>query len=126
MSEYGNDIRDMLIFSKEEGLVKDWGASSVSLKLPDPMGSDQNLTIFLMEDTGYFYTGWLADQLKKIGKSSDIACIMNDKIAKLFDDVHRKEDDALSRHISFKELLDKMDELREIIKQTVSEIRKID
>lgn len=57
---------------QELGCEIQWRQSSFVVRLPDPSGSGQRLTLLIVGKRGEIYAGWLPDQLKKIGLPSNI------------------------------------------------------
>ena len=49
------------------GLKEDWRNANCVLKLPDPGGSRQLLTVIVISRLGEVYPGWLPDQLHRVG-----------------------------------------------------------
>lgn len=66
------------------GCVIDWGVGSFIVKLPDPGGSGEKLTLFVVGRDGKVWVGWLATQLEKLGVPSEIALDFVKKSAQLF------------------------------------------
>ena len=50
-------LKDLL--SEDLGLEPTWGSASVSVRLPDPRGSDREFTVVVLQHDGKFYLGWL-------------------------------------------------------------------
>ena len=60
------------------GLIKRWGAISVSLRFPDPRGV-KDFTVLVINNAGRFYLGWLSE-LEKCGYDPAIAAHYRDKV----------------------------------------------
>jgi hypothetical protein len=118
-------FRNLLIFAREIDAQLSWGASSVSIRLPDPNGSRQKLTLFVMTKDAVVYTGFLSSQLSRIGIARKVAYDYVENLVKIFDgiEVCSKRPGDLSRNITSSELDLKYDEFCEIVRNTVDTIR---
>lgn len=123
-----NDARalfsDLLSLAEEVGAEPGWRSSSVSVQLPDPAGSRERLTLFLMSTNGEIHTGWLGGQLKRVGKPSQIAYDCVKELCSLFPDIapNEKYPDSLSRNIRASEMIEKCDDFVEIVRSLVDRI----
>lgn len=108
----------------EMGAEPGWRSSSASVQLPDPAGSRQRLTLFVMTTGGDIYTGWLSGQLERVGKSPQLASDYTRDISALFPGTqqHEKYPDSLSRSIRASEMIGKRDDFMEIVKTLVDRI----
>ena len=84
----------------------------MSIRLQDPSGSKQKLTLFVITVTGQIYTAWLSEQLAKVGTDPGIAAEWFQSLADLVPGVERHATfaDNLSRYILLPELEPVMDE----------------
>lgn len=123
-----NLFTQLLTFSKEVEAEPHWCSNSVSIQLPDPNGSRQKLTLFVMTTSGEVYTGWLASQLQEVSKSETIAYDYVKNLAEMFlgVDSHQRRPDSLSRHLRATELMPKVDDFCEIVRMTVKRIRDVE
>ena len=55
------------------GCIIDWKQGSFVIKLPDPAGSGQKLTLLVVRKDGLIYQGWLKDQLPSMSLPEEIA-----------------------------------------------------
>lgn len=119
-------FRRLLALAAEIGAELTWGANSVSIRLPDPKGSKQMLTLFLLSTNGNVWTGWLAGQLENVSLDRNISYDYVKKISKLFPGIapNAKNPDSLSRGIKPSELEPKFDDFIAIVRDTVGKIRK--
>ena len=69
---------------QESGFMIDWQSASFVVKLHDPGGSGQLLTLFVVQKNGRVYIGWLGGQLESLGLSPDIAHAFARDSAELF------------------------------------------
>lgn len=133
-SEFFDSIKDqkskslfkqLIAFSVDVGAVPVWRAISVSIQLPDPAGSRQNLTLFVMTTSGEIYTGWLAGQLEKISLSPEICYSFVKRITEMFPNIqpHPKMPDSLSRNLISAEILPRVDDFCELIRDIVEQIK---
>ena len=119
-------FRRLLEFAPEIGAELTWGASAVSIRLPDPKGSRQMLTLFLLHTSGEVSTGWLAAQLEKISLDEAISHDYVRRLSSLFSGItpHKKYPDTLSRGIKSSELEPKVDDFISIVRDTVTKIQQ--
>jgi len=119
-------FKQLLAFSMDVGAVPNWRAVSVSVQLPDPGGSRQNLTLFVMTTSGKIYTGWLPAQLERISLSPEIAYSFVKRIAMMFPNIeqHATMPDSLSRNLTAPEIQPSVDDFCELIRETVEQIRQ--
>jgi hypothetical protein len=75
----------------------EWGRT-LKVKLPDPGGSRQNLSLFYIYKDGTMNTGPFAFQLAKLGLSKQIGLDFVEKIASLFNSKVSKDPTVLSRY----------------------------
>jgi len=128
-STIANTIRAILSNAIDLGATVQFGAGSVSVRLNDPNGTKQKLTLFVVTTEGELYTGWLYGQLERIGSDKEIAAKWVQSLADLVPGVQRNPNspDALSRHIKAGEiepvLGDFVDCLRETIEAIGSSVR---
>ena len=116
----------LLALASEIGAEQSWGANSVSIRLPDPKGSKQMLTLFLLSTNGDIWTGWLAAQLQKISIDETISHDFVKRLSALFPGItpDKKYPDSLSRGIKSSELEPKVDEFISIVRDTVTKIQQ--
>lgn len=55
------------------GCIIDWKQGSFVVKYPDPGGSGQKVTLFVVTKKGQVYTGWISDQVKALNLPLAIA-----------------------------------------------------
>lgn len=116
----------LLAVASEIGAVLTWGASAVSIRLPDPKGGKQLLTLFLLNTNGEISTGWLAAQLKKLSLDETISHTFVKRLAALVPGIspHKKYPDSLSRGIKSSELEPRVDEFISILRDTAAKIQQ--
>lgn len=66
-SEIADFAKKILTDSNNNGYHVDWNQGSFVSKLPDPNGSGQKITMFVVERKGNFYVGWSGTQLRRLG-----------------------------------------------------------
>ncbi|MCA9242192.1 MAG: hypothetical protein KDA37_18400, partial [Planctomycetales bacterium] len=95
-------FRRLLVFAEEIGAVPGWRASSVSIQLPDPGGSKQMLTLFLMHTSGHVDIGWLPGQLERVAIEREIGVEFSERMAGMFSGIttHKSFEGGLSRRIT--------------------------
>jgi hypothetical protein len=109
---------------QRHGCVIDWKQASFVIKLPDPGGSGQKLTLFVVTKQGEVYVGWLAGQLKSLNLPPEIALEFVKDSAQLFEhvEVHRKNPDCWTRAVSLSELRQRYGEFMSLIRRTIDRI----
>ena len=97
---------------------------SMSVRLQDPNGSKQKLTLFVITVTGQIYTGWLSEQLGKVDMDPTIAANWFQSLADLVPGVERHATlaDNLSRFILLHEIEPVMEEFLSRVQETVDAI----
>ena len=118
--------RRLLALAPEIGAELTWGASAVSIQLPDPKGAGKLLTLFLLRTNGEVLIRYLAMQLEKISMDTTISYNFAQRVSALFPGIttHKKYPDWLSRGIKSSELETKVDDFISIVRDTVTKIRK--
>lgn len=98
--------------ARKRGAIVQPRKRSMSIRLKDPNGSKQKLTLFVVTVTGQIYTGWLSEQLEKIDMDKRIAAEWFGSLADLVPGVERHETliDSLSRFIKIEEIEPVLDE----------------
>ncbi len=115
----------LFVFAAELGAEKTWRASSVSLRLPDPNGSDAKLTLVVLTTAGELYIGYLNKQLERVGLPKSISLEYANKLSKIFGvPTHRRHPGSLSHELRVAEVLSHYDEFVDAIKEAVVAIRK--
>jgi len=115
----------LFALAAELGAEKTWRASSVSLRLPDPNGSDTELTLVVLPANGELYTGYLPSQLGRIGLPKTISREYAQTLSKIFGvPPHQKHVGSLSRGLRAEEVLAHYDDFANAMKETVAAIRK--
>ncbi|MGE4440414.1 MAG: hypothetical protein AB7D27_02880 [Desulfomicrobium sp.] len=120
-------FRQLLSFAYEIGAEPAWRSSAVSIQLPDPQGSRQNFTLFVMATRGEVYLGWLAGQLERVSLDKNIGLGFVERLASLFPGVtpHSKNPETLSRPLRASELAPKVDAFMSIVRETVVKIKEL-
>lgn len=103
----------------ELGLVRTWRSSSVSLRLPDPTGTHYELTLMVLGVDGQLFTGWLPNQLTRLGLPRQLALDYVENLCRIFQGVrpHSSKPGSLSRHLTAAEVAEHFDELAEAIRE---------
>ena len=116
-------FKRILAFAGDIGAELIWRSGSVSVQLPDPNGSRQNLTLFVLTNSGMIYTYWLAGQLDKVSLEKTIAFDYVKSLGALVGiKPNPKDGSGLSRNIKAAELAPKVDEFMALVRQTVKKI----
>ena len=101
------------------GLYKSWGAVSVSLRFPDPLGR-KDFTVLVINHAGRFYLGWLVE-LEKCGYDPMIAARYRDAVIKLTDAIPSGTD--ATKETPIQRLLVRKTEYLDILKRFIDELR---
>jgi len=117
--------RDLLARVRELGATVEPRSNSVSVRLKDPRGSKQRLSLFVVTTTAEIYTGWLADQLESIGSDPAIAADWLDRLERLFPGVRRKPDfpDELAQNIPVTAVAPVLDQFIDNLGSVIEAIR---
>lgn len=118
--------RRIIIDMENRGCVIQWRQASYVVKLPDPGGSGQNLTLFVVAKDGKVYPGWLVGQLRTLALPEEIGIDFVRESAKLFKgcEVHRKNPDSWSRSVVLEELQQRYDDFVSLIERAIVRIRE--
>lgn len=119
---------DLMTISDDLGAELTWGASSVSVKLPDPSGSGQKFTLFVMTTKGEIYTGWLGGQLERAGFQEKLGHEFVSNICSIFTGIEPsiKDPGSLSRNLSAKEVLENQDIFVDTLRAFIDKITQSD
>lgn len=120
-----NTVRKLLDQARGLGAIVQPRSDSVSVRLRNPGGTRQKLSLFVITTAGNLYTGWLSDQLETIGADKTIATKWVSMVANLVPGVKPSSNDpsGLSRSISIKELEPVLDDFVECLQETITAIR---
>ena len=118
-------IRSILDRVMAMGCVIQPRKRSISVRLNDPNGSTQKLTLFVITVTGQLYTGWLTDQLQKIGADKQLGLDWIEALANLIPGVtpHPTQISNLSRFILLEEIEPVLDEFYDRLESTIRAIQ---
>lgn len=70
--------------AEKRGYFIDWKQASFVVKMKDPTGSGQNITLFVVTKEGKLYIGWMARQLRVLGLPAQIVAQYAQETARLF------------------------------------------
>ncbi len=108
-----NTDSETAVFAKQilEQAIKsgyhiDWNSGSFSVKILDPNGSGQKITMFVVDRKGMFYIGWSGTQLKRLGLDYNLSSEYVTKTAKLLPNIQQdlKHKDFWNRNSNLKDL----------------------
>ena len=119
-------VRLLLSRARELGAIVEPRAGSVSVRLMDPSGTKQKLTLFVVTTSAEIYTGWLSSQLETIGCDESIAADWIARLGRLIPGVERsaKDPDGLSRNIRITEIEPVLDEFIDNLGVVIEAIRE--
>jgi hypothetical protein len=118
-------IQSILDHVRSMGALVQLRKRSVSVRLADPDGSKQKLSLFVLTVTGQIYTGWLSEQLERIELDPSIADDWFAGLAALVPGVERHATlrDSLSRFIKIDEVEPVLDEFYRLLGGTIEAIQ---
>ena len=110
----------------DRGCIVEWKQATFVVKLADPGGSGQRLTLFIINKQGELHLGWLAGQLKSLNMCEEIGFDFVKDTAQLFKDVgvHQKYHDSLTKPVSLSELRERYNEFSSLFQRTIDQIRQ--
>jgi hypothetical protein len=131
--EFFNEITDvetkdvckrLLQFADEIGAVRGWRASSVSIQLPDPRGSKQNVTLFVIYTAGSWQIGWTIQQHEALGLPTRLGMDYAKSVAALFPGVtpQKKHPDTLSRFLEAADIGRRFGEFTSVVREFVHKV----
>lgn len=100
----------------------EWRSNSVTIRLFDPAGSSQKLSLLSIWTTGYInLSGYLLGQLRDLGLPEEIWSEYKNKMIDLIG-----ESNIFLKELEFaiKDIADKYDKFLAILKETAGKIRK--
>jgi hypothetical protein len=115
-------IEDM----ENRGCVIEWKNASYVIKLPDPGGSGQNLTLLVVQKNGNTYPGWLGGQLRSLSLPEQIDYDFVKKSAALFKKcgVNPNYPDQWSRTVSLRELQEQYEDFTPLVQNVIDRIKE--
>ena len=116
---------DIIENMKNLGCEIGWQDASYTVRLPDPGGSRQMLSLVNVRKNGTIVVGFLGGQLLKVGVPEQIAFDFVRKTAQLFDhcEVHPKWEDTWMRGVPLSELRPRYDDFVRLIQEVIDDIR---
>lgn len=110
------------------GAKVEFGEASLIVKLPDPTGSGELLSLLRVHKSGGLSGGWLDNKLRVLGLPREIAEEYFEQVASLFEDCTVTETPSrgnlmLSRAIRLSEVDERYDELMEVLAEMIERIR---
>ena len=119
-------VRTLLERSRDLGALVQFGSGGVSVRLQDPGGTKQKLTLFVVRTVGDLYTGWLPGQLETVGIERRIGVEWVRTVASRFPGVEPSDSDpsALTRYVTLRELGPVLDDFVEQLGETIEAIRR--
>jgi len=112
--------KELMKSAQEMGCEIEMRQASYVIKLSDPMGSGQRLTLLVINKNGEFYIGWLLDQLERAGLKREVGVAYYEAMKALFQgcETNPKKDTVWA----INKAIDKLDELKQLIEDTIREI----
>lgn len=116
--------RELIEDARNLGLVVDWGQTSFVLKLRDPGGSGQRLTLLVVGKDGTAYVGWLPTQLENVGLPARLGWDYFAATAQLFPNVEVSPRGGWTGTVRLSELKARYDAFRQIVLDTRAAIER--
>ena len=107
--------------SQELGCIIDWKQGSFVIKLPDPAGSGQKLTLLVVRKDGLIYQGWLEDQLPSMSLPKEIAGDYYRESSQLFG---RKLSESSYQGVYLKDLRQHYGEFMNVLQKAINRIKE--
>ena len=126
-SEADRDVfRRLLKFADELGAEQYFGTSAISTKLPDPAGSKQWVTLYVMNTDGEIYIGWSIQQLERLELPTTLGVEYAKSVAALVPGVrpHPKNPDLLSRHLTAEEIGGVFDKFTATVERFAEQVKQ--
>ena len=101
------------------GLRNNWNTASFTVKILDPNGSGQKITMFVVDRKGMFYVGWSGTQLKRLGLDFNLSNEYVTKTAKLLPNIHQD-----AKHKDFWNTDCNLKHLRLVYNEFMAEVEK--
>jgi hypothetical protein len=101
------------------GCIIDWKQGSFVIKLPDPAGSGQKLTLLVVRKDGLIYQGWLEDQLPSMSLPKEIAGDYYRESSQLFG---RKLSESLYQGVYLKDLRQHYGEFMNVFQKAINKV----
>ena len=106
------------------GCFIQWRQVSAMVRLKDPSGSKQKLTLFGVRIYGDIFTGWLGGQLENINMNPEIAYTYVANLASLFGYEVDKNSEELKDNIKIDELKDNYEAFYNYVHDTITKINE--
>ncbi|MFC2009511.1 hypothetical protein ACFLT3_01130 [Chloroflexota bacterium] len=119
-------VKQLIQDITDVGCIVEWKQASFVVKLVDPGGSGQKITLFIISKQGELNFGWLAGQLKTLQMPEEIALNFVSSAAQLFKNtrVHPKYPETLLNAVPLYELREKYSEFFPLFVKMVEQIRQ--
>lgn len=101
------------------GCIIDWKQGSFVIKLPDPAGSGQKLTLLVVRKDGLIYQGWLEDQLPSMSLPKEIAGDYYRESSQLFG---RKLSESSYQGVYLKDLRQHYGEFMNVFQKAINKV----
>jgi len=109
---------------QELGCIVEWKQGSFVVKLPDPAGSGQRLTLLVVRKDGMAYLGCLREQLRSVALPEQIAGDYFVASSQLFGGNGRMLGESSAKAVSLKELRGQYQEFMSVLHKTIVRIRE--
>lgn len=130
--EFFNEIEDegtkqtyrkLLALGEEVGAVPGWRSSSVSVQLPDPKGSKQKVTLFVLFTSGEVCLGWTQQQMDLLGLPQKLCWDYVKAVAALIPGLEA-DHDFLNRNPEAAEVEQVLERFKDAVKAFVHKIKE--
>ena len=103
------------------GCIIDWKQGSFVIKIPDPAGSGQKLTLLVVRKDGLIYQGWLEDQLPSMSLPKEIAGDYYRESSQLFG---RNLSESSYQGVYLKDLRQHYGEFMNVLQKAINRIKE--
>ena len=117
--EIANFAKKILEQAIKSGYHINWNTASFTVKILDPNGSGQKITMFVVDRKGMFYVGWSGTQLKRLGLDFNLSNEYVTKTAKLLPNIHQD-----AKHKDFWNTDCNLKHLRLVYNEFMAEVEK--
>lgn len=116
IAEFSKEILHEAI---ENGFHIDWNQGSFVVKILDPNGSGQKITMFVVDRKGIFYIGWSGTQLKRLGLDFNLSSEYVRETAKLFPNIQQD-----SKNKDFWNRYSNLNDLKPVYNEFINQVEK--
>lgn len=115
--------KHILLVSKEKGYYIDWKTASFSVKYPDPNGSGQKITLYIITRDGVLYIRSSSWQMQNLGLNGNAGIEFGKQTAELYNiQVKPNNQDTWNKSLTLKTIKPKFELFLEKVEKLIEEI----